>query len=90
MTSVTHPFQLQMLQRNPDLSEEEFEREMKEICIMMERRLKEVTGHYEFSHCIYHKDRFVVHALANFIVTWDLPAWADERKGVSDEVRIMM
>ena len=76
------------LQRSPDLSQEQFEAELKRICVMFERRLAEVTGHYEFSHSIYYKNRTVVHALAHFLVTWDLPDWADEHHGVSNSVRI--
>ena len=78
------PPQLSQLQGDPDLTRQQYETEVKRICVMLEQRMRQIFGGYKMTHCSYFRNPAVVVAVAHLLYKRRLPAWADEHLGFKD------
>ncbi|CAI5523274.1 unnamed protein product, partial [Closterium sp. Naga37s-1] len=62
--------------RNPRLTPQEFVRQIKELCVMIEDRFKELTGKFDLNHGAYFRDPRILGVVAHFLEFRELPEWS--------------
>ncbi|CAI5935107.1 unnamed protein product [Closterium sp. NIES-64] len=62
--------------RNPRLTPEAFVRQIKELCVMIEDRFKELTGKFDLNHGAYFRDPRILGVIAHFLEFRELPEWS--------------
>ncbi|CAI5457512.1 unnamed protein product [Closterium sp. Yama58-4] len=75
--------QMNKIGRNPRLSEREFERQLQQLCVMIEERMGELTGRFDLNHGAYFRDPRILRVIAHFIETRELPEWS---KGIDGDI----
>ncbi|CAI5962947.1 unnamed protein product [Closterium sp. NIES-65] len=68
--------QMNKIGRNPRLSEREFERQLQQLCVMIEERMGELTGRFDLNHGAYFRDPRILRVIAHFIEKRELPEWS--------------
>ncbi|GJP38339.1 hypothetical protein CLOM_g22790 [Closterium sp. NIES-68] len=75
--------QMATIGRNPRLSEREFERQLQQLCVMIEERMGELTGRFDLNHGAYFRDPRILRVIAHFIEKRELPEWS---KGIDGDI----
>ncbi|CAI5504818.1 unnamed protein product [Closterium sp. Naga37s-1] len=75
--------QMNKIGRNPRLSEREFERQLQQLCVMIEERMGELTGRFDLNHGAYFRDPRILRVIAHFIEKRELPEWS---KGIDGDI----
>ncbi|CAI7905354.1 unnamed protein product [Closterium sp. NIES-53] len=73
--------QMNKIGRNPRLSEREFERQLQQLCVMIEERMGELTGRFDLNHGAYFRDPRILRVIAHFIEKRELPEWSKDMDG---------
>ncbi|CAI5979831.1 unnamed protein product [Closterium sp. NIES-65] len=73
--------QMNKIGRNPRLSEREFERQLQQLCVMIEERMGELTGKFDLNHGAYFRDPRILRVIAHFIEKRELPEWSKDMDG---------
>ncbi|CAI7831230.1 unnamed protein product, partial [Closterium sp. NIES-53] len=73
--------QLPTMGRNPRLSDREFERQLQQLCVMIEERVGEITGRCDLNHGAYFRDPRILRVVAHFIEKRELPEWSKNVDG---------
>ncbi|CAI5457504.1 unnamed protein product, partial [Closterium sp. Yama58-4] len=73
--------QMKKIGRNPRLSEREFERQLQQLCVMIEERIGELTGRFDLNHGAYFRDPRILRVIAHFIEKRELPEWSKDMDG---------
>jgi len=58
--------------------QEEFDRQLKAMCLMIEARLGELTGKVDLNHGAYFRDPRILKCIAFYITNRCLPEWSRE------------
>ncbi|CAI5953817.1 unnamed protein product [Closterium sp. NIES-65] len=68
--------EIKKMWRNPRLTPEESVRQIKELCVMIEDRFKELTGKFDLNHGAYFRDPRILGVVAHFLEFRELPEWS--------------
>eukprot|EP00897_Mesotaenium_endlicherianum_P002556 jgi/Mesen1/2328/ME000155S01420 len=70
--------QVNWIDHNPRLTRRAFERELKQVCVMLEERVKEITGRVDLNHGSYFRDPRILRIIAHYLETREVAAEARE------------
>ncbi|GJP56298.1 hypothetical protein CLOM_g15365 [Closterium sp. NIES-68] len=68
--------EIKKMQRNPRLTPQQFVRQIKELCVMIEDRFRELTGKFDLNHGAYFRDPRILGVVAHFLEFRELPEWS--------------
>ncbi|CAI5953813.1 unnamed protein product [Closterium sp. NIES-65] len=64
--------------KNPRLTPQQFVRQIKQLCVMIEDRFSELTGKLDLNHGAYFRDPRILGVVAHFLEFRELPEWSRE------------
>ncbi|CAI5468177.1 unnamed protein product [Closterium sp. Yama58-4] len=68
--------EMRRMKKNPRLTDREFVRQIKQLCMMIEEHIGELTGRFDLNHGAYFRDPCILAVISHFLQHRALPDWS--------------